>query len=252
MGASAKGRARRPVDGVASARGWVGPGAAVRGPLATVATVALKGLVVDWGGVLTGDMRAVAGRWSERYGIDLPAYVAIMREWFGAPVGEEAVLNPIHALERGEMLLADFDVRLAGELSRRTGRPVDPQGLTQRFFDLLEHAPEMSALVRRAHALGIRTALLSNSWGNDYPRDGWEDMFDVVVISGEVGMRKPEHRIFHHTLERVGLAAQECVFVDDVPTNVAAAVQVGMVGIRHTSYAETLLELEALFGRDLS
>ena len=55
-----------------------------------------------------------------------------------------------------------------------------------------EHAQDMSGLVRRARLAGVRTALLSNSWGDQYLRDGWQDMFDAVVISGEVGMRKPE------------------------------------------------------------
>jgi putative hydrolase of the HAD superfamily len=77
-------------------------------------------------------------------------------------------------------------------------------------------------------------------------------MFDVVVISGEVGMRKPEPEIFAHTLALLGRPAHECVFVDDLPHNVDAAVELGIVGVRHTSYQETLLELEALFDRDLS
>ena len=110
----------------------------------------------------------------------------------------------------------------------------------------------MNALVRRAHDRGIRTALLSNSWGNNYPRDGWDDMFDVVVISGEVGMRKPEIRIYEHTLELLGLPAGECAFVDDLPHNVSAAVSIGMVGVRHVSYENTLAELQILFDVDLS
>ena len=61
-------------------------------------------------------------------------------------------------------------------------------------------------------------------------------MFDAVVISGEVGMRKPEARIFEHTLELLGLPAAECVFVDDLPHNVAAAAGLGLVGVQHVSY----------------
>ena len=94
---------------------------------------------------------------------------------------------------------------------------------------------------------GIRTALLSNSWGNDYPREGWADMFDVVVISGEVGMRKPDREIFELVLNRIGLTAAECVFIDDIPRNVTAAAQVGLVGIVHRSFDETAGELESLF-----
>ena len=77
-------------------------------------------------------------------------------------------------------------------------------------------------------------------------------MFDVVVISGEVGMRKPEPRIFEHTLALIGVAAEECVFVDDIRHNIEAAVTVGMVGVLHRTYDETRVELEALFGRDLA
>ena len=62
----------------------------------------------------------------------------------------------------------------------------------------------MTGLVRRAKSAGIRTALLSNSWGNTYPDHLFDGMFDVVVISGEVGMRKPEERIFRYTLDNSG------------------------------------------------
>ena len=212
----------------------------------------LSGLVVDWGGVLTGPMRGVVESWAERDGIDLETYSVVMRDWFGEPVGQEALLNPIHALERGEIALPDFETMLASELTKRSGRKYEAHGLLTRMFDHFEHAHDMNALVRRAHDLGIRTALLSNSWGNDYPRDGWQDMFDVVVISGEVGMRKPESRIYEHTVELLGLPARECAFVDDLPHNVAAAVEIGMVGVRHVSYESTLAELQVLFEADLS
>jgi putative hydrolase of the HAD superfamily len=212
----------------------------------------LQALVVDWGGVLTGPMSRVAREWAADDGIDLDAYTAIMRDWLGEVGGAEARLNPIHALERGELALPDFEVRLALALSARTGTTIAPDGLMERMFAKLEHAPDMVGLVRRAHAAGLRTALLSNSWGNDYPRDGWDEMFDAVVISGEVGMRKPELRIFEHVLAELDLPGEAGVFVDDVPAYVEAAVACGMVGVHHTSYETTRTELEALFGIDLS
>jgi FMN phosphatase YigB (HAD superfamily) len=212
----------------------------------------LTGLIVDWGGVLTGDLRASVLRWAAEDGIDLEAYVAVMGDWLGEPVGLEARFNPVHALERGELAVPDFEERLAAALTARSGRPHGAAGLLGRMFAWFEHAPEMCALVRRAREAGIRTALLSNSWGNDYARDGWDDMFDVVVISGEVGLRKPEPAIFALTLDRLGLAAPECVFVDDVPRNVTAAVGLGLVGVRHETYEATAAEIDALFGRTLS
>ena len=214
-------------------------------------TEPLLGLVVDWGGVLTGDMRVAVQAWAQADGVDLEAYVSIMRDWFGEPVGVEARLNPIHALERGEMTVPDFESRLAVALTERTGNAYEPQGLLTRMFERFEHAHDMSGLVRRARSAGLRTALLSNSWGNDYPRDGWDEMFDAVVISGEVGMRKPERRIYEHTLDLLGLPAGACVFVDDMPHNVAAAVELGMVGVVHSSYDQTRSELEVLFDRPL-
>ena len=103
------------------------------------------------------------------------------------------------------------------------------------------------APARQAGAQGVTTGLLSNSWGNDYDRSQWHEMFDAVVISGEVGLRKPEPEIFALTLERIGLPAGECAFVDDLPHNVLAAAQVGLVGIVHRTFEETAAELEALF-----
>ena len=211
-----------------------------------------RGLVVDWGGVLTGDMRTAVQSWAESDGVPLDIYVGVIRDWMGEPYGIEARLNPIHALERGEISVPDFETRLAAALTGRTGRVFESEGLLGRLFDHFEHAPDMSALVRRARRTGLSTGLLSNSWGNDYPRDGWDEMFDVVVISGEVGMRKPEPRIFEHTLDLMALRPQECVFVDDLRDNVDAAVALGMVGVLHRSYDQTLLELEAVFGVDLA
>ena len=213
---------------------------------------ALRGLVVDWGGVLTGEMRTAVQSWAEADGVPLDSYVATMRDWMGEPYGVEARLNPIHALERGEITVPDFEARLAEALTTRTGRTFDADGLLARLFSHFEHAPDMSGLVRRARTAGLRTGLLSNSWGNDYPRDGWDEMFDVVVISGEVGMRKPEPGIFEHTLDLIGLPAEQTVFVDDLRPNIEAAVALGMVGVHHRSYEQTLLELEALFGIPLS
>ena len=99
----------------------------------------------------------------------------------------------------------------------------------------------------RAHAAGIRTGLLSNSWGNDYDRSDWHEMFDTVVISGEVGMRKPEPEIFDLVLDRIGLPAGECVFVDDMAHNITAAQRAGLAGIVHRTFDQTARELAPLF-----
>jgi HAD superfamily hydrolase (TIGR01509 family) len=106
----------------------------------------------------------------------------------------------------------------------------------------------MVEAVRRARAAGVRTALVSNSWGNDYPRHEWDGLFHAVVISGEVGMRKPEPGIYLHAANLLGVETPQCVFVDDLGPNVRGATAVGMVGVHHVTPTQTLAELEALFG----
>lgn len=214
--------------------------------------MALTGLVVDWGGVLTIGMREAMGAWVADEALDIDAYISVMREWLGPEYGMEAAFNPIHALEKGELEVPQFEEHLAQALATRTGVTVDSAGLLQRMFRFFRNSPDMIALVRRAREQGIRTALLSNSWGDNYPDDLFDGMFDAVVISGRVGMRKPDPEIFEYTLSELALPAGECVFVDDLLPNVHAARALGFVAVHHTDYASTAGELDALFGRTLS
>ncbi len=214
-------------------------------------TPVLRGLLVDWGGVLTSGLEDALGRWAELDGLDFEAYYRAMVDWLAAsPV--EAEVNPIHALERGQIAVPDFERKLASMLVRKDGGPVQAEGLIERMFAHFEHQPQMSALIRRARGHGIKTALLSNSWGNAYPRDTWDGMFDDIVISGEVQLRKPEPEIYLLSAERLGLQPKECVFIDDLELNVDGARALGMTAIHHTSYDETRRELESLFGVDLT
>ena len=204
----------------------------------------MQGLIVDWGGVLTMPIHTAIGAWLTATGVDRDHYGAVLGGWVDPLPGEP---SPIHQLERGEIALEDFEHLLSSALSRE-GSTVEAQGLVHTLFaDLAIYEDSMTSLVTRAHAAGVRTALLSNSWGLDYDRSDWLDMFDVVVISGEVGMRKPERQIFELTLGRLGLPAAQCVFVDDMAHNVAAAGQAGLTGIVHRTFEETAGELEALF-----
>jgi epoxide hydrolase-like predicted phosphatase len=206
------------------------------------------GLVVDWGGVLTAGIGEVVDRWTKQEGVSQTDYYAVLGEWIQPDGSGSVLINPIHELERGQLTVPQFEQKLATALTARNGFSYEPAGLLHRMFDFFDHAHDMVGLVHRAHAAGVRTALLSNSWGNTYPRVGWDDMFDVVVISGEVGMRKPEPRIFEFTLRELGLAPGQCVFVDDLRHNVAAAVDLGFVGLHHVDYDTTAAELEAIIG----
>ena len=214
--------------------------------------MALSGLITDWGGVLTVGLREAVDQWADQEGIRPEDYVAVMRQWFGRDYGIEAAYNPVHALEKGELEVPQFEEHLAQALSQYVGRPVPAAGLVSRMLSRFRHAPDMMALVRRAKEHGIRTGLLSNSWGNTYPDDLFDGMFDVVVISGEVGMRKPDPEIFEHTLRKMRLPASECVFIDDLLPNVRAAADIGLVALHHTDYATTAAELDVLFATTLS
>jgi putative hydrolase of the HAD superfamily len=210
-----------------------------------------QALIVDWGGVLTSPLAAALDGWYAAEGIDAAGYEAAIRDFHDEGLVELSIFDPIAALERGELRVEHFEQGLAERLARFCGVPVAAEGLIKRMFAGFSSAPAMINVVRQAKAAGLRTALLSNSWGNDYLRDDWDQLFDAVVISGEVGMRKPEPEIYLHTLDLLGCAPEEAVFVDDLDRNVRAAVEVGIVGVHHRSFAETILELEALFGLDL-
>jgi epoxide hydrolase-like predicted phosphatase len=107
----------------------------------------------------------------------------------------------------------------------------------------------MIEAVRRARAAGVRTGLVSNSWGvQRYPRDLLAELFDGVVISGELGIRKPSPEIYARGAQSIGLAPEACVFVDDLPLNLEPAARLGMATVHHRSAGETLPELEALLG----
>jgi putative hydrolase of the HAD superfamily len=208
----------------------------------------LRALVFDYGGVLTTSLSGSMTEWCEAEGIDVAGFRAAMASWFGSEYGPDAGVNPIHALERGEMDLAEFERALAGRLTTHDGRPIEPEGLITRMFSGFDVETAMFTVLRQAKSAGITTGLLSNSWGLEYPREEWDELFDVVVISGEVRMRKPEPEIFALLIDKLGLEASQCVFVDDLKPNIDAANEAGLVGVHHITPEQTIDQLEALFG----
>ncbi|WP_211465207.1 HAD family hydrolase [Actinocrinis puniceicyclus] len=220
---------------------YAAPGGATSG-------AGFKALIVDWGGVLTSPLATALDGWYAAEGIDAAGYERAIRDFHDEGLAALNVFDPIAALERGELQVEHFEQALAERLTRFCGVPVPAEGLIGRMFAGFSRAPAMVNAVRRAKESGLRTALLSNSWGNDYLRDEWDQLFDAVVISGEVGMRKPEPEIYLHTLGLLDVAPAEAVFVDDLERNVRAAADLGITGVHHRSYAETIGELEALFG----
>jgi epoxide hydrolase-like predicted phosphatase len=107
----------------------------------------------------------------------------------------------------------------------------------------------MVAAVRSARGAGVRTGLISNSWGAaTYDRALLAELFDGVVISGDIGVRKPTPEIYAMGARAIDLPPAECVFVDDLPFNLKPAREMGMATVRHVEAAQTIEELERLLG----
>ncbi|MFR9730117.1 HAD family hydrolase [Saccharopolyspora sp. MS10] len=210
----------------------------------------VRAVIFDYGGVLTTRGGDAIGAWTREERIDPATFSAALKEWLSrsAPSG-----TPIHRLETGEIGGAEFDRLLAARLRTTDGGPVPAEGLLARMFAHMPPDREMLRLVADLRAAGLRTALLSNSWGNNYPWEAMEGLFELAVISSEVRLRKPDPAIYRLTLDRLGLAPEQAAFVDDGTPNVEAAEQIGMRGVLHTEAGRTRAELSGLlpgFGPD--
>ncbi len=212
-----------------------------------------RGVIWDWGGVLTPPILTTVQAWIQAESIDWTSYRSVMRTWVYEAYRQDGTRNPIHALERGECTGAEFERMLAAELLHTDGEAVAAEGLLRRMFAAGVPVPAMYDTIRALRGAGFSTALLSNSWGaEEYPRTDFPALFDAVIISAEVGMRKPEERIFLYAAQALGLEPRECVFVDDVEANIDAAAACGMTGVLHTDAEATAAALQDLLGVPLS
>jgi putative hydrolase of the HAD superfamily len=194
------------------------------------------GLLVDWGGVLTTNLFASFHAYCVEAEIDPKTVLGRFRT---DPAARELLI----ALETGELEEQAFETRFAALLE------VEPDGLIDGLFAGVAPDDAMLEAVRMAHDAGVRTGLVSNSWGvHRYPHDLFSRLFHGVVISGEEGIRKPARRMYELGAERAGVAAERCVYVDDLPFNLTPAEELGMAGVHHTSSETTIPELERLLG----
>ena len=206
----------------------------------------IQAIVSDFGGVLTSPLLDAFARLQE--GIDVPT------EAYGEAMAHSLAhdgVHPLFALERGEISEADFIARLERGVEATLGRPVSLHGFAARLMDGLHPNHELFDHFRALRAEhGLRFALCTNNvreweplWRPKLPID---EVFDVVVDSAFVGTRKPEPEIYAITLERLGLPAEACAFLDDLEVNVEAARAAGMHGIVYRDNARALAELAAL------
>ncbi|MGF1645787.1 MAG: HAD-IA family hydrolase [Kineosporiaceae bacterium] len=212
-----------------------------------------QAVVLDWGGVLTAaSLREAFEDWLVRDRVAPAHFEVLMRRWVGLGADRPGQApgavpdSPVHALERGELPPADFEATLADELAG-LGSPVRADGLLERMLAALRTLdPRMIDLVRAVRARGLRTAVLSNSWGEHYPEDVFAREFDEVVVSGRVGLRKPQPEIFRLVADRLGLDVGSCVLVDDFDVNVRAAQAAGMAAVLHVEVGTTRADVLSL------
>jgi epoxide hydrolase-like predicted phosphatase len=199
-----------------------------------------KGLLVDFGGVLTTNVFESFQAFCAAEGLAPGA----VRDRFRADPEAQRLL---FELEEGKLSEEEFEPLFAAVLGVS-----EPAGLIDRLFAGMRPDEEMLGAVAAAKRAGVRTGLVSNSWGKGrYDRARFPELFDGTVISGEVAMRKPLPEIYALGAESIGLPPEECVFVDDLPPNLKPAAQLGMATVHHVTAEQTIGQLEELLGVSL-
>ena len=207
----------------------------------------IRAVVSDFGGVLTTPLLEGFARFQEDTGV--PA------EAFGAGLARAAASdgrNPLFELEVAAISEGEFLATLERGLTAGLGRPVELHGFAERYMGALDPNEALFAHYRALHARGIRFAMLTNNvreweplWRSKLPVD---EIFETVVDSAFVGLRKPDPAIYAIVLERLALPAEECAFVDDIAVNVEAARALGFAVVHFRDTDQAIAELDALIG----
>jgi putative hydrolase of the HAD superfamily len=207
--------------------------------------MSIEAVISDFGGVLTTPLQGSFLHFQEQAGVPL--------EELGAALGalaERDGVHPLAELECGRLTEADFLDRLGAELTHRLGREVHMHAFTETYFSHLQPNDELIAYMAGLRNRGLRMALLTNNvrewearWRAMLPVDA---IFEVVVDSAFVGMRKPDPRIYELTCERLGVAPEACVFLDDIELNCDAAAALGMTAVHFRDNAQAIAAIESV------
>jgi epoxide hydrolase-like predicted phosphatase len=214
----------------------------------------IRAVISDFGGVLTTPLLRSFAAFQDRFGISPGTLGAAMGR-----IAEREAEHPLFELERGRVSEADFLTALGDELEADLGHRPELHRFKEIYFQALDPNQPMIDLMRALRDRGLRMALLTNNvreweplWRSMLPVD---EIFEIVVDSAFVGLRKPEREIYELTLERMrardGLARLEpgeCLFVDDVDVNCEAARELGITAVRFRTNEQAIPEIEAALG----
>ena len=207
----------------------------------------IRAVISDFGGVLTTPLLHSFAAYQDQTGISAAALGNAMQA-----VAERDGAHPLFELEKGKVTEADFLNSIAKALEPELGHVPEMHGFKEIYFDALHPNEPMIELMRRVRTAGRhRMALLTNNvreweplWRSMLPVD---EIFEFVVDSAFVGMRKPEAGIYELTVERLGdgYVPADCLFVDDVEVNVEAARELGMAAVHFVGNEQAIPEIEA-------
>jgi putative hydrolase of the HAD superfamily len=204
----------------------------------------ITAVISDFGGVLTSPLLNSFTAFQESSGIPLEQLGVAM-----AAVSARDGINPLFELETGRMSEAEFLRLLGVELSRQLGREVSLHGFGDEYFEHLQPNEPVIDYMRQLRGRGYKLAICTNNvrewsarWRSKLPVD---EIFDVVVDSAFVGARKPEPRIYELTLERLGIAADTALLIDDIELNCTAARELGIRAVWFRSSEQAIAEIEA-------
>jgi putative hydrolase of the HAD superfamily len=206
----------------------------------------IRAVISDFGGVLTTPLLESFLAYQRESGISLEDLGVAMAKLMQEDDGR----HPLFELEKGNITEEEFSRRLGAALGR------DVSGMREVYFENLHPNERMIGYLRGLRGDGLRLALLTNNvreweplWRAKLP--DVDELFEVVVDSGFVGMRKPDPAIYELTLERLGdgLLAEECAFLDDIEVNCDAARALGMTAIRFHDNEQAITALNAALGR---
>jgi putative hydrolase of the HAD superfamily len=210
-------------------------------------TTAIRAVISDFGGVLTTPLLLAFAAIDEQNAIDRGAMGRAL-----ARVAERDGAHPLFELECGRMTEADFLGRLSAQLEADLGRPVPLQTFAERYFAELRPNQEMLAFLAAVRDRGLRLALLTNNVREWEPR--WramlpvDELFEVVVDSAFVGMRKPDPAIYELTCARLGVEPAACLFVDDNEPNCVTARALGMTAVWFRDTAQAIADMRGALG----